>query len=148
MRTAPRRMKEDKFDRDMRINTAWMLRGRDVIAPEHQMIHVELERWGRWNREVYLQGMCLSIESEYDSSGGRVTKRAVIALPVDPLLRQLECAVLVLPEQHRESIEEYYVKRWAPKTICWSHAIQFEDFARWMYGCRQGVINVLALEPT
>jgi hypothetical protein len=138
-------MSRDKMTRDTNINRAWMLRGRDEVAPEHHGIHAELQRWGLWATEKYQQGHCASLEHRFDSRGGRIPSRAIVALPPDPKLRQLESAILWLQEPHRETIEQYYAKRWAPKTICWSHAIQYEDFARWMYDCRQGVINAMVV---
>jgi hypothetical protein len=60
----------------------------DVIAPEHDDVHRDLERWGAWNRERYSAGACASIEGDYDPGPGREPKRPVVALPPDPILRQ------------------------------------------------------------
>lgn len=124
---------------------------RDTIAPEHQAVHVDCERWGAWNRERYQQGRCRSIEHRYDDDGGRKVKRPTVALAPDPMLRRIEVAVVALmqtpaTEHHGETLREYYARRWALKTICWAHAIRYEDFGRWIYDCRQAVLNLLASE--
>jgi hypothetical protein len=171
----------------------------DEVAGEHLLIHSDLERWGRWQRERYQQGMCSSLEKRYDSSGGREPSKAIVSLPPDSLLSRLEWvitlmladltpvdwsgrylltskprrtpesvraaaaareigkpapehqadgevkqAVVVRVEQLGETIVEYYAKREAPKTICWKHALRYEDFAPWMFECRTMVLQRLA----
>lgn len=133
-------------EREERMNRAWMLRGRDEVAPEHQEIHAKLQRWGRWQTERYQQGFCYSIEHRFEGDRNRTTSRAVVALPPDPELGMIEMAILLIPEQHAETIVQYYAKRWAPKTICWAHSIQYEDFARWMHDCRSMVLKRLPAE--
>lgn len=162
--------------KDERRNRAWMERGRDEVAQEHQAAHGELQRWGLWQRERYQQGVCASLEHNFDNSGGRTPSRAIVSLPPDPRLAALEAAivamqidrtpviwsgrylivrkprrgpglpeegVMVLVEQMGETLAEYYAKRWPPRTICWAHALQYEDFAKWMYDCRAMVIRRL-----
>ncbi len=121
----------------------------DVVAQEHRGVHALLERWGAWNRERYQQGTCASLESNYDNSGAREVKRPTVALPPDPRLRRIEEVVVAMmqdrsTEQHGETLREFYCKRWALKTICWAHALQYEDFGRWMYDCRAMVLNATA----
>lgn len=127
----------------------------DIVAVEHLVVHADCERWGRWNRAGRpVGGSCASIEGEYMSSldgtgdGGRQTRAAVVSLPPDPLLARIEVIVVSMmqhsvTEQQGETLREFYCKRWALKTICWAHALRYEGFSRWMFLCRQSVLNAL-----
>lgn len=68
----------------------------DEVAGEHRLIHADLERWGRWNRERYQQGMCASLEQRFDSSGGREPSKAIVSLPPDPILSKIEWTVTMM----------------------------------------------------
>lgn len=120
----------------------------DVVAPEHAEIHAELEKWGAWNRERRQQGTCESIEKNFSETGGRVSRRPLIALPPNMRMAQIEQAVTYMLrdqalEQFGECLRMFYCKRWALKTICWSLAIQYEDLPRWTYTSRKAVLTVL-----
>lgn len=116
----------------------------DVIAPQHVELHAELERWGAWNRERGEQGKCSSVESGY-SSGGREPGRAIIALPPDPRLSELDRIVrfmrLQVPD-HGQTVKLFYADRKAPLWICYTFNLRFEGFPAWMFACRAMVINI------
>jgi len=121
----------------------------DVIAPQHIEIHVDLERWGAWNRERKQQGTCSSVESEYDSSGGRETKRSTVSLPANPRHGQIDRVVRQMRmrvPQHGETVTLFYAKRRSPLDICHVMLLRFEDLPKWMFDCRAMVINLLRLE--
>jgi hypothetical protein len=83
----------------------------DVVAPQHQEIHAELDSWGRWCRERYVPGECASIEHRFDNTGGRSTKAAVISLPENPMYRRIDKVVrhmrMNMPD-HGEALVLYY----------------------------------------
>src|SRR3954462_3554867 len=81
----------------------------DIVAPHHTKTHADLERFGNWNRERYQQGFCYSVEHRFESNV-REVKRATITLPPDPMLAKLERVILTLPEQHSETIIQFYCK--------------------------------------
>ena len=114
----------------------------DVVPPQHQDIHTDLERWGEWNRERRQIGHCRSVEHRYET-GGRQVKPPQISLPINPRNQQIDRAVYRLPEQHRESVRLYYVIRWEPRRICKAMAIHRTAFPRWMFDCRAMVLNIL-----
>lgn len=114
----------------------------DLVLPKHQVIHVELDRWGRWNRERYQQGTCESLEKNF-ASGGREVKRPIVTLPPDPRNQQIERAVLRMLFEHGETTKLYYEKRRSPTTICQIFALRFEDFGKWMGDCRDMVLFLL-----
>lgn len=127
----------------------------DVIAPQHQGIHVELEAWARWCRERYEPNTCDSIEGNYDSGGGgRETKNANINLPENPMHRNIDRTVRHMRmqmNQHGEAIVFYYVgvlvrARYTPccpDEICRRIFIHRKDFGTFMFNCRAAVINLL-----
>lgn len=175
----------------------------DEVAGEHRIIHNDLERWGRWQRERYQQGTCASLEQNFDSSGGREPSKAIVSLPPEPLLGRIEWtivqmqvdstpvdwsgrylllsrprkrpaavvaareigkpptaeqmpelsenelrrraqAVVVRVEQLGETLVEFYARREALKTICWKHALQYEQFTAWMFECRATLLRRLS----
>jgi hypothetical protein len=92
----------------------------DVVAPEHAEIHVDLDRWGAWNRERYQPGTCASIE-KYFTKGGDTTPPATAPSAVNPRHLQVERAVIlagVHSPQHGECIRQFYVRRSTPIVIC------------------------------
>jgi len=120
----------------------------DVVAVAHVAIHFDLDRWGRWNRERYQQQTCESIEKNFEETGGRQAKKAVVALPPDARLRRMEEIVVALiqddqTEAHGETLRQFYCRRWAPKTICWAHHLQYEGFGAWMFLSRALVLGRL-----
>jgi hypothetical protein len=68
----------------------------DEVAAEHIEVHGNLERWGRWQREKYQQGVCSSLEKRYDNSGGREPSKALVSLPPDPLLSRIEWVITMM----------------------------------------------------
>lgn len=48
-------------------------------------------------------------------------------------------AMVARVEQLGETLREFYCKRWELKSICWAHALEYEDFPRWMFMCREAV---------
>lgn len=121
----------------------------DVVATEHLFLHNDLERWGQWNREGRPSGgTCNSIEGDYRETGGRETRAPVISLPPDPLMARIERAVVTMigdrvAAQYGETLREFYCKRWAAKTICWAHGLQYEGYQRWVWLCRESVRKIL-----
>lgn len=118
----------------------------NVVAPQHQEIHTELDRFGRWNRERYEAGTCASMEKLYYRGGRDATPPATAAKPTDPLLLALDSVVrhmtMSVP-QHGHTLKLYYVKRKDPERICHVMVIRYEDFPKWMFDCRAMVVNLL-----
>ena len=119
----------------------------DVVAPQHDVIHADLERWGTWNRDRYRPGSCTSMEKNYRrtraNDQGMEYPRLPIAMPINPRNREIDRAVLRLPEQHRETVSLFYVKRKPPELICRLVVVRWTHFPRWMFDCRAGVLNLL-----
>lgn len=126
----------------------------DVVAEQHKRIHAELDRWGRWNREKLQAGKCGGVEANYDA-GGRESKRAVVVLPPDPLMHQIDrvarAMTLAVP-RHGETVKLYYCGRLERRTmyvrcdphlICRIMSIHWDEFPSWMAYCRAMVINLL-----
>lgn len=117
----------------------------DDVLPQHQAVHADLERWGAWNRERYQQGMCSSIEKRFDNRGAREVGKAIVTLPPDPKLRQIDTTVrhmaLRVPE-HAMAIKLYYADKRSPQTICRMLGIHWKDFGRWMGHARSMVMNI------
>lgn len=117
----------------------------DVIEKEHRELHADLERWGAWNKERYQAGQASSLEGDFRGDGGwREAPRPIVSLPPDPRLAAIEQAVVRMLQDSTaapmaETLKEFYCKRWALKTICWAHALQYEGLARWMYLCREAI---------
>lgn len=134
------------IDDEIRLYTTPTRAPVDVVAPEHLMLHADLERWGQWNREGRPSGgTCNSIEGNMTSeSGGRETRAPQVSLPPDPLMARIERAVVLMigdpvAGQYGETLREFYCKRWAAKTICWAHGLQYEGYSRWLWLCRETV---------
>jgi hypothetical protein len=85
----------------------------DEVAPQHQEIHALLGRWGSWNADKYRANSCYSVESRYREQTARAT-----GYSVDPLLIEVERAVLGLPVVYRDTIRAFYVTRESPSYIC------------------------------
>lgn len=109
----------------------------DVVAPQHQDIHADLERWGAWNAERYRAGASGMVERY------RPPTPPATGLGVDPRLIALERAVLHLPAKHRDTVRLFYVDRQDARTICRVFALRYEAFPSWMFLCRAMVLNLL-----
>lgn len=148
----------------------------DVVAPQHAEIHAELSKWGAWNRDRYEPGACESIEHRFDNTGGRRVKTPQIALPPNPMLREIDRVVRLMGmrvPKHGETIKIYYVGKLRdgqkrqrpgelkrpranagglvyipcdPAKICRLMVIRWEDFPKWMHDCRSMVVNLLQRE--
>lgn len=122
----------------------------ESVDADHEAIHADLEAWGRWNRDRSHKMRCGSAEKEYRApwrqwhypTAGEMMPRNV----VNPRNRQVDRAVLHLPEQHRETIRRYYSFRQRPEIICRLVNIRYADFARWMRDCRNMVLNRLRFD--
>jgi|SRR3990167_271671 len=108
----------------------------DAIAPQHQNIHAELERWGSWNAERYRAGASGLVERYREQTAKGMDS-------VDPRLIALERAVLGLPEEYRDTVRMFYVTREDARTICRIFALRYEAFPSWMFLCRAMVVNLL-----
>jgi DNA-directed RNA polymerase specialized sigma24 family protein len=111
----------------------------DVVAEQHQAVHGDLDRWGRWNRERTQSRGCASAESVYEKYR---TPGATIQ-EVDLRSVAIERAVLHLPLQHRDTVRLFYVQRISPNGICRVFSLRYEAFPEWMFGCRSMVLNIL-----
>jgi hypothetical protein len=78
----------------------------DEVAPEHAEVHAVLQRWGMWNAERYKAMTSGSVESRYREQTARSTGQSV-----DPVLVEVERAVLRMPLKYRDSIRAFYVTR-------------------------------------
>ena len=132
----------------------------DVVAPQHQVVHINLGAWGSWCRERYQPKTCDSIEGDYDSGqGGREPKNASIGLPENPMHRDIDRVVRYMRmqmNQHGEAILLYYVGWYEsrrrgsgqyvpcdPRFICRRLILRRQDFGPFMFYCRAAVINLL-----
>lgn len=144
---------------------------RDIVAPQHAAIHIELDGFGRWNRERYKQGTCNSIEKRFFKGGRDATPASTAPVGVNPLYSQIDRVVrMMLYEvpRHGETIKLYYVGRLRedrprrpgdqkratsptgliyipcrPEVICRLMTVRPADFPTWMGHCRSMVINLL-----
>jgi hypothetical protein len=126
----------------------------DEVAPCHAEVDSLLQRWGMWNAERYKAMTSGSVESRYREQTARSTGQAV-----DPVLVEVERAVLRLPLKYRDSIRAFYVMRETPGYICRlialpiAKAAKTEEegmrssrqraFTAWMYTARCMVLNLL-----
>lgn len=118
----------------------------DIIAPQHEEIHADLERWGAWNRDRYRPKSCTSMEKNYHRGRGDQAAeypKLPVSLPASAKNRQVDRAVIRLPMQHRETVRLFYVEKKAPMAICRLIVLRWADFPRWMFDCRCMVLNVL-----
>lgn len=129
----------------------------DVVAEQHQLIHVELEAYGLWCRRRYEPKTCESIEGRFDpGEGGRKTKAPLVALPDNPRHRQIDRVIRYMRmhlNRHGEAILMYYVgvknprrvveERCSPRTICRALHMRWEDFDALMFDARAAVLNLL-----
>jgi DNA-directed RNA polymerase specialized sigma24 family protein len=104
----------------------------DVVAIEHQDIHRDLERWGRWNKERTASRGLASCERLYR----KVTSPAATAQEVDERSLELERAVLRVPEPYRTTLRMFYVDNVSPYGICRVFTVRYRAFASWMYAAR------------
>ena len=76
----------------------------DTVAPQHLLIHADLERWGRWNTERIRPRSCASKERDFDGRAGYRSNHyptLPVSLPENARNRQIERAVVRMPMQHR-----------------------------------------------
>ncbi len=120
----------------------------DVVHDDQRGIHAELEAWGRWSIDSRGRVKCGSAEKSYENRSGYRSfnypsvDEMMPALP-NPRMRQIDRAVLGLPEQHRNTCRYYYVLGLRPEVICRRVVIRHADFGRWMRDCRAMVANRL-----
>lgn len=139
----------------------------DVVAPQHIVIHAELESFGRWSREKYQPGTCDSVERRWDpGEGGRKVRPPVVSLPENDRHRQIDTVVrhmrMNLP-QHGEAVKMYYVGvlpgerkgdkrrpvlmvqyiRCNPRIICRTLRLHWSNFENLMFDARCAVVNLL-----
>ena len=117
----------------------------DLIAPQHQAIHADLDRWARWVSEGYTPATCASLEKYY-LKGGRDVAPATAPLPANPRLEAIDRAVRLMRmrvPQHAEAIYRYYVEREEPQLICRRLCLHRLDFPRFMGHARSMVSNIL-----
>lgn len=111
----------------------------DVVAPQHEDIHADLEKWGRWNRERTASRGCASAESVYE----KTRTPGSTAHEVDLRSVQLERAVLNVPEPYRQTLRLFYVQGISPSALCKGFSMRHEAFAAWMFAARAMVVNLL-----
>ena len=117
----------------------------DVIAPQHQAIHADLELWARWVSEGYTPATCASLEKYY-LKGGRDVAPATAPPPANLRLEAIDRTVRLMRmrvPQHAEAIYRYYVEREEPKLICRRLRLHRLDFPRFMGHARSMVSNIL-----
>ena len=129
----------------------------DVVAPQHEDVHADLERWGRWNRERMRSRGCASAESVYERTR---TPGATIE-EIDLRSVAIEKAIIGMPEDCRKTLRWYYfdagylclkaARNRRPgmpcptiaQIICWMLTLRYEAFPQWMFTCRAMVVNLL-----
>lgn len=111
----------------------------DIVAPQHEDIHADLEKWGRWNRERMRSRSCASAESVYE----RTRTPSATVEEVDLRSVAIEKAVLRMPEQQRDTTRLFYVQGVSPNGICRMFSLRYEAFPQWMFTCRSMVLNLL-----
>lgn len=133
----------------------------DVIAPQHQVVHFDLDAYGRWCREKYQPKTCESIEGRHDpGEGGRRPKPPQVSLPENDMHRRLDRVIrhmrMHMPD-HGEALKLYYVGRpvtlkrglatiylrCEPKMICRILRLHWSAFGPLMDASRSGVLNLL-----
>lgn len=114
----------------------------EEVAPEHAKVHELLVRWGRWAGSRGRRVGLVSIEAFYTKGG---TPPATAPLGADPLLMEVERAVLRMPSAHRNTIRMIYVYRWSPSTVCGAvkPRLRYEAWPEWARTCRCMVVNLL-----
>lgn len=118
----------------------------DDVAPEHADVHADLAAWGRWSLDRRSGVRCGSAESGYRSnwrSWHYPTAQEMMPSLPNPRAREVDRAVLGLPDQHRQTVRLYYVFNARPEVICRRVVIRQTDFGRWMRDCRCMVLNRL-----
>jgi hypothetical protein len=141
-------------------------RPQDVVAPQHQEIHAELDSWGRWCRERYVPGECSSIEHNFDNREGgyREPKAPLITLPENPMRRKIDKVVRHMRmnmNAHGEALVLYYAGklfepkkpkavrvgliyiRCSPQQICRDLHLHWSHFEGHMTYSRAALVNLM-----
>ncbi len=122
----------------------------DVVAPEHQAIHADLERWGSWNREKYRPATAASAEGDYHRTRAQDQStdypQLSIANPPNPRNAQIDRAILKLPKDYQAALRLFYVSRSDSTYICRVLHLHWCDFGERMSKCREMVLNILRIE--
>lgn len=129
-----------------RENREWMKRGSDEIAPQHVSAHHWLTRWGNYGKERYQPQTCDSMEKLYYKGGEQTPASTAPAAPNPTILaidREVRLMAMVdLPQQGKTLLLYYLVKK-SPPRICYAMSLRFENFSKWMFGCRAMLVNRL-----
>jgi hypothetical protein len=120
----------------------------DEVAPEHEDIHIELDKWARWNMERYKSSSLCSVESLYQH--GRDGTPPATAPVLDLRSMAIEVAVLKMRSDsmhkpYSDTIRMFYVQRKTPSFICRFHALKHRAFPSWMFTARHLVMHHLRI---
>ena len=121
----------------------------DVIAPQHREIDAELSQWGQWSCEGRSALRCRSVEGAYRPRNGNIDRWEFEPPRPSPVsvpnlrMREIDRAVLRVPEGHRNVLVLHYVAMARPERICRAVAIPQRDFGHWLFTARCMVVNLL-----
>jgi DNA-directed RNA polymerase specialized sigma24 family protein len=116
----------------------------DLIAPQHEDIHAELNLWGRQSRTHTPRLRCGSAEKLYRvPRGAEYDPQPKPALLPPYRILDLDRAILRMPDLHRQLIREYYVRQTRPEVLCRRMAIHWSHFGKLMFDSRAMVLNLL-----
>lgn len=111
----------------------------DEPSPEEGWIHLALLRWADWCRERKVRGSCDSAEGRYRH--GRVVADDAPRSLEGALISVEECkevngALLHIPEQKRDALAARYFLRLPDNVLCRRFKIKGEEYSRFMREAR------------
>lgn len=111
------------------------------IVPDHQLaIHARLDNWGRWCYGAGYAQMSPMFRL-YRSSSAR-TAYIENSIPVDTAdAAKIAKGVIALPEDHRHSINWYYINRGSPRRACQAIGCTQDMLAQYVSDGRQMMLD-------
>lgn len=114
------------------------------MDPETKIVHVRLEAWGRWARDIETRAWPeRSVLGRLIEEGPGAGQAGRPAGYVHPDIAAVESAVVRLPPKEREVVREYYT-RWAPPEVV-ARRVRMgrREFGRVLYRARVRVSGYL-----
>lgn len=122
----------------------------DEIAPQHIEVDADLEAWGRWSRSGGGRFPCGSVEGAYRPRNGNIEMGWEFEAPIpsrpqiaNPRMREIDRALLAVPESHRKALILHYAYQARPERICRALAVNVSMFGPLMFMARSMVVNIL-----